>query len=78
MMIIKLYDAYMNIFTAEWWLMGEADYFIVTGKSGYGKSAGMRSLKRNVIYMASPHLPIDCNTSSYSSLEEIKQIWSGI
>ena len=58
--------------------MSEADYFIVTGKSGYGKSAGMRSLKQNVIYMATPNLPVECNASSYSSLDEIKQIWSGI
>ena len=35
---------------AEWWLMGEADFFVIGDNSGYGKSAAFRNYKPNTVY----------------------------
>lgn len=66
---------------AEWWMMGACDYHVVTLNSGFGRSAGMRSLRRNHIYTVredrrNPMKP--CDNSTFTDLENLSYDWSGI
>lgn len=66
---------------AEWWMMGACDYFVVTLNSGYGRSAAMRSLRRNSIYTIREdrkHPMKVCDNTSFTDLENLSYDWSGI
>lgn len=64
---------------AEWWLLGEADYHVITKNSGYGRSAGFRSLNRDRIYsIHSGRQSKSCGSGDFTPLENLAYEWSGI
>lgn len=64
---------------AEWWLLGHAEYHVITKNSGYGRSAGFRSLNRDKIYTVhSGRSPMTCDANSFRPLENHAYDWSGI
>lgn len=66
---------------AEWYMLSMADYFVVSRYSGFGRSAGMLSMRPNSIYTVingKEKAPITCNSQSFSDLETISYEWSGI
>ena len=74
---------------AEWWLMGQGDYFVLSQYSGFGKTAAMRKIRSSPqnIYLLSSEQSSQrvnslkkglCNQYSYSSIEKLKKSWSGI
>eukprot|EP01038_Epipyxis_sp_PR26KG_P017036 gene17036-23418_t len=64
---------------AEWYTLGFADYFVITLYSGYGRSAGFRSLKRDHIYtIKNGNGDALCNEKSFTDLENLSFDWSGI
>ena len=66
---------------AEWWMLGAADYFVITLNSGYGRSAAMRSLRSNSIYTVREdrkHPMRVCDNTTFTDLENLSYDWSGI
>jgi hypothetical protein len=66
---------------AEWWMMGACDYFVISLNSGYGRSAAMRSLRRNSIYTVREdrkHVMHVCSNTTFTDLENLSYDWSGI
>jgi len=70
-----------HLAAAEWWLMGYADYHVITQYSGYGRSAAMRSLRKDTTYTVNykrTGAAIRCDNTSFSDLETLSFDWSGI
>lgn len=68
---------------AEWWLLGLADYHVITKYSGFGRSAAFRGMKRDNVYTINVNKRGDpqwtsCNNQSFTSLEDMSYDWSGI
>jgi hypothetical protein len=66
---------------AEWWLMSYARYHVITGYSGYGRSAAMHSLYPNSIYTVNNgkfNAALTCNNQSFTDLETLSYDWSGV
>ena len=62
---------------AEWWMIGYADYHVVTRWSGYGRSGAFRTITSNSLYtIHDTH--VTCSEDNYSPLDEIMYDWSGI
>jgi hypothetical protein len=80
----KMTEASFRKVAAEWWLMGQADYFVISEYSGYGKTAAARTMVDSPknIYMLDSHegvtFPADCNENSFASFEKLKSAWSSI
>lgn len=62
---------------AEWWMLGYAEYHVVTLYSGYGRTGAYRTLSTDRIYTIHQHA-MQCTKSSYSDLEHLMYDWSGI
>eukprot|EP01036_Dinobryon_divergens_P032402 gene32402-41978_t len=70
---------------AEWWLMGLADYHVITEASGYGRTASMRAMKPKSIYTVPPYDPqqakrmrVNCWRNDFTPLWKLSSDWSGI
>lgn len=64
---------------AEWWMLGYADYHVITRSSGYGRSGAYRTLAQETIYTIDKHaLTQDCSKDSFTPLEDLMFDWSGI
>jgi hypothetical protein len=60
--------------------MGYTDYHVITRYSGYGRTAGMRSLRKNSIYtiqIGQKNVAV-CDDKSFTDLENLSYDWSGI
>jgi hypothetical protein len=64
---------------AEWWMLGYAEYHVVSLNSGDGRSGAFRTLNKDMVYTV-PHnnKPIKRNKNSATDLENIMYDWSGI
>jgi hypothetical protein len=66
---------------AEWWLLGEADYFIISESSGYGKTAAVRKMREpptNIFMVSGRESKVDCSENMYANLDRLKSTWSGL
>lgn len=64
---------------AEWWLLGLANYYVITRYSGYGRTAGFRSLNKDSIYtIHNSKALITCSNTTFSDLETMSFDWAGI
>jgi hypothetical protein len=70
-------DLGFNTAAAEWWLLGYADYHVITLYSGFGRSGAFRTLSTDRIYTVHQS-PIQCNKGSFSNLETLMYDWAGI
>lgn len=62
---------------AEWWMLGYADYHVITRYSGYGRSGAFRTVTSDTVYTIHTS-PLSCDAQSFSPLDEIMYDWSGI
>jgi hypothetical protein len=62
---------------AEWWMIGYAQYHVVTLNSGFGRSGGFRTYTNDTMYTLD-NKAIQCNAGGFSDLEHIMYDWSGI
>lgn len=64
---------------AEWWMLGYADYHVITMSSGYGRSGAYRTLTHETIYTIDKHKSFaECSRSAFTPLEDLMYNWSGI
>jgi hypothetical protein len=70
-------DLGFNTAAAEWWLLGYADYHVITLYSGFGRSGAFRTLTTDRIYTVHQK-EVTCNKDSYSNLEALMYDWAGI
>ncbi len=66
---------------AEWYMLSMTDYFVISRYSGFGRSAGMMSMRQNSIYTVingKEKADITCSSQSFTDLENISYDWSGI
>jgi hypothetical protein len=63
---------------AEWWMIGYADYHVVTESSGYGRSGGYRTGNKDNIFTIYKSQPTVCNREGFTELEDLMYDWSGI
>lgn len=68
---------------AEWWLMGFAHYHVITKTSGFGRTAGFRSLRRDSIYTVHANSRdsdtyAHCGPENPTDIEHLFYDWSGI
>ncbi len=62
---------------AEWWMLGYADYHVITLYSGYGRTGGYRTLTTDRIYTLHDK-PMECTKKSFTDQEKLMFDWSGI
>jgi len=62
---------------AEWWMLGYADYHVITLYSGFGRSGAYRTLNAERIYTVH-QTPKECNATSYTRHEDMQNDWAGI
>lgn len=64
---------------AEWWLLGATHYQVISVMSGYGRTAGMRSLNSNSIFsVGGGQGHVNCGLGQHTPLDNIANDWSGI
>jgi hypothetical protein len=63
---------------AEWWMIGYADYHVVTESSGYGRSGGYRTGNKDNIFTIYKNQPTLCNRDGFTELDDLMYDWSGI
>jgi hypothetical protein len=74
-------EGYANA-AAEWWLMGEADYFVLSENSGFGKTAAARNFHTSptnvyLISLKASKSP-SCGKNDFASLARLNERWSGL
>ena len=65
------------IAAAEWWMLGCADYHVITAQSGFGRSGAYRTMRADRVYMLD-QTPLECTADSYTKYLELTFGWSGI
>jgi hypothetical protein len=70
-------DLGFNTAAAEWWLLGYADYHVITLYSGFGRSGAFRTLSTDRIYTVHQSA-VTCNKGGFSNLENLMYDWAGI
>mmetsp|Transcript_20532 Transcript_20532/g.28296 ORF Transcript_20532/g.28296 Transcript_20532/m.28296 type:complete len:339 (+) Transcript_20532:501-1517(+) len=70
---------------AEWWMMGYADYHVITESSGFGRTAAMRAMRSQSIYTIPPYdtkkgkqTKVRCGPHDFTTLQKLSTDWSGI
>ena len=63
---------------AEWWMLGYADYHVITVSSGFGRSGAFRAMQSDRIYTIYKDHPVSCSKNSFTQLEDLMYDWSGI
>lgn len=71
-------DEGFNTAAAEWWMLGYADYHVVTLSSGYGRAGAFRTGNRNNIYTIYRDQETLCDREGYTRQEQLIYDWSGI
>ena len=70
-------DVGFHTAAAEWWLLGYAEYHVITLYSGYGRSGAYRTYTTDRIWSVDKSAN-RCHKGGYSNLEEIMYDWAGI
>jgi hypothetical protein len=66
---------------AEWWMIGLADYHVITMHSGYGRTGAFRTLNKETIYTIDREPTFNaqvCDRANASQLESLMYDWAGI
>ena len=62
---------------AEWWMLGYADYHVITQASGFGRSGAYRTLNAERIYTVH-RTPKQCGVNDFTRHLNMATDWAGI